>query len=135
MNIRKMRRAILTLSPMAALLALLSACATRGPTEAEFETGFTPIRSEMLFSARYYDGDETLVVVRRSGDVFEYRGVPKALAEQLLASEDRDAFYRDHVEGRFGETKANFDQAPREETDTPAGGDGKTPDATANQPE
>lgn len=104
-------------------LALLSACATRGTEEPEFETGFTPIRSETLFSARYYDSDETLVIVRRSGDVFEYHGVPKALADQLLAAEDRDAFYRDHLEGRFGEIKVEFGAASPKESDSPARGE------------
>lgn len=104
---------------LTATAIFLCACATPGP-DAEFDTGYTPIRSETLFSARYYETDETLVVVRRTGDVLEYRGVPQALAEAFFAAEDKDAFFREHLEGRFGETKAELVESPEAEATAPA---------------
>ncbi len=88
----------------------LLGCATRSERPEEFDTGFTAIRTETLFSARYYESDGTLVVVRRNGDVFEYREVPAALAEQFFRAEDREGFYRDHLQGRFGESKADLSE-------------------------
>jgi hypothetical protein len=97
--------------PLIAAAALLSACvAPKGKEKAPAppETGFTPIRSELVFSANYYDADETLAVVLRSGDVLDYRKAPRALFEQWLAAEDKDTFYRDHLQGRFDEKKVEF---------------------------
>lgn len=93
-----------------AAAALFCACATPPPPEedAAADTGYTPIRSELLFSARYFEDVETLSVVLRSGDALDYHQVPRALFDQLLAAEDKDAFYRDHVQGKFGEKKIEF---------------------------
>jgi hypothetical protein len=102
------RRLTVALLPAVVAVALWSGCALRGGIDASPETGFAPIRSELIFSANYYDAGETLTIVMRSGAVFDYHEVPKALYEQLLAAEEKDAFYRDHVQGRFGEKKVEF---------------------------
>lgn len=91
-----------------AVAALLSACAHTPPETPEPETGFVPIRSEQIFSANYFEADETLTIVRRDGEVFDYVKAPKALYDQFLAAEDKDAFYRDHFLGRFDEKKLDF---------------------------
>lgn len=88
--------------------ALFCACAHTPPAEETADTGYTPIRSELLFSARYFDEVETLSVVLRSGDALDYEKVPRALFDQFLAAEDKDAFYRDHLQGKFGEKKVEF---------------------------
>jgi len=93
---------------VAVAAALLSACAHTPPGESEPETGFVPIRTEQIFSANYFDADETLTIVRRDGEVFDYAKVPRALYDQFLAAEDKDAFYRDHFSGRFEEKKLEF---------------------------
>lgn len=99
-----------TIGATAAILALFTACAHRPPVEESepAETGFTPIRSTQIFSANYFEADETLTVVLRSGEVFDYQKVPRALYEQFLAAEDKDAFYRDHLRGRFDERRVEF---------------------------
>lgn len=93
-----------------AILAMAAACVHRPslvePEEAE--TGFAPIRSAQIFSAKYFESDETLSVVLRSGEVLDYQKVPRALYEQFLAAEDKDAFYNDHLRGRFGERRSDF---------------------------
>lgn len=93
-----------------AVLAMATACVHRPSTvePEQVETGFAPIRSAQIFSANYFESDETLTVVLRSGEVLDYQKVPRALYEQFLAAEDKDAFYNDHLRGQFGEHRAEF---------------------------
>jgi len=107
MRMKTIRRLWISLWAAAAAAALLSACA-HTPTEAEPTTGFAPIRSELIFSANHFEADETLTIVLRTGEVYDYLKVPRALYDQFLAAEDKDAFYRDHFQGRFEERRLEF---------------------------
>jgi len=70
-------------------------------------------------------------VVHRTGDVYEYRGVPRALADQFLSADNKDQFYLDHLRGRFGEQINVFD-VPDASRPSDAEGGSPTPPPDVN---
>jgi len=62
---------------------------------------FRTLRTDTIYSVRYYEEAEALTVVLRNGDVIEYAGVPEEIYRALLAAADKDAFLKDSIIGTY----------------------------------
>jgi hypothetical protein len=65
------------------------------------------VESSMLSAIGYDDASKELVAVYNSGAVWRYRGVPKKVYKQLLASDSKGGHMRDLVIGQYPEYRVS----------------------------
>lgn len=58
-----------------------------------------PFASRSIAASGYEDG--VLVVAFRGGGVYEYRGVPTAVASQLFSAASKGRYYQTFIKGRY----------------------------------
>jgi hypothetical protein len=61
----------------------------------------------MLSAIGYDDATKELVAVYNSGAVWRYRGVPKKVYRELLASDSKGGYMRDLIIGMYPEHRSN----------------------------
>ena len=84
--------------------------ATKKPTGAKKKAvafKLVPVESSMLSAIGYDDTTKELVAVYNSGAVWRYRGVPKTVYKQLLASDSKGGYMRDLIIGQYPEYRGN----------------------------
>jgi len=64
------------------------------------EAAPTPVQSSLLSSIRY-SIDATLELEFRSGAIYRYIAVPRAVFEGLIAAESKGAYFNHNVRSRF----------------------------------
>lgn len=62
-----------------------------------------PVESSMLSAVGYDDATQELVAVYTSGVTWRYRGVPKKVYRELLASDSKGGYMRDLIIGAYPE--------------------------------
>lgn len=66
-----------------------------------------PVDSSMLSAVGYDDATKELVAVYNSGAVWRYRGVPKKVYKELLASGSKGGYMRDLIIGMYPEYRVS----------------------------
>ncbi len=67
-----------------------------------------PVESSMLSAIGYDEATKELVAVYNSGAVWRYRGVPKKVYKQLLASSSKGGYMRDLIIGQYPEYRGGL---------------------------
>ena len=66
-----------------------------------------PVESRMLSAIGYDDETKELVAIYNSGAIWRYRGVPKKVYKELLASDSKGGYVRDLIIGAYPEYRAS----------------------------
>ena len=66
-----------------------------------------PVESSMLTAIGYDEATKELEAVFRSGEVWRYRGVPKKVYRELLASGSKGGYMRDLVIGTYADYRVS----------------------------
>lgn len=56
-----------------------------------------PIESSMIQAVSYDETEQSLLILFNSGKAYRYFQIPKALFEELLASDSKGSFMRDRI--------------------------------------
>lgn len=67
----------------------------------------TPVESSMVSAIGYDEATKELVAVFNSGAVWRYRGVPKKVYRELLASDSKGGYMRDLIIGAYPEYRVS----------------------------
>jgi len=65
------------------------------------EMKWVAVKSRMLFAVAYNDDWQQLYLKFRSGDIYCYRGVPRARFEELLAADSKGQYCRRYILNRY----------------------------------
>ena len=96
---KSMRIGVVLLWMMGALL--MAGCAgTLGSS-----TGYQRVRSDLIFSVKYYEGAQTLSVLLNSGTGYDYEGVPQNVYGELLGAESKDEYYNTKIKDTYKATE------------------------------
>lgn len=85
--------------------------AAKKPAGAKKKPGalkLVPVESSMVSAIGYDEAKKELVAVFNSGAVWHYRGVPKRVYKQLLASDSKGGYMRDLVIGQYPEYRGGL---------------------------
>lgn len=67
-----------------------------------------PVESSMVSAIGYDEATKELVAVFNSGAIWHYRGVPKKVYKELLASDSKGGYIRDLVIGQYPEYRGGL---------------------------
>jgi hypothetical protein len=81
---------------------------TRGAKKKAAALKLVPVESSMLSAIGYDDATKELVAVYKSGAIWHYRGVPKKVYKELLASDSKGGYMRDLIIGMYPESRGGL---------------------------
>lgn len=59
------------------------------------------VTSSSIAAISYDEKTSTLRIIFHAGNIYDYHGVPKILAEQFIATPSKGRFYAKMIKGRF----------------------------------
>lgn len=62
---------------------------------------WVPVESSVFWAVAYDEGEHSLYLKFRSGEVYRYFDVPVQRYEALLAADSKGRYFRDNILGRF----------------------------------
>lgn len=102
-------------------LLVLTGCTTTQPvaqqqqkqqgaaSEEVVATGYQPIQSELIYSAKYDEPSNVLTIVFFEDGVYDFEDVPADVYAAFIQSEDRDVYFTENIKPSFTGKKFSMD--------------------------
>lgn len=117
-----MKKTWISIAGMAGLVLFAAGCTTiqqsqqQAPAqpvevveEAVVSTGYQPIQSDNIYSAKYDEATQVLTIVFFEDGVYDYEAVPKQAYDAFIQADDKDGYFEEEIKDMYTGTKFSMD--------------------------